>query len=131
MRRWVRAAITVAYALLPVATAAVAQGRLDVVVVHIVAPLVVAGITGLLVRADARWLHVSVLSALGVALLGAFSPLALAVVGAFVVLPLALLLPWPTVLLKYPELLVHGLGGPGRLTAATELAGLDPGDAGA
>ncbi|SDX75402.1 Glycosyltransferase, GT2 family [Amycolatopsis xylanica] len=155
VRRWVRAAISVAYAVLPVATAAVAQGRLDVVVVHIVAPLVVAGITGLLVRADARWLHVSVLSALGVALLGAFSPLAhalavvglvgafvvlpsptglarrIAAVGIVVVLPLALLLPWPTVLLKHPELLVHGLGGPGRLTAATELAGLDPGDAGA
>ncbi|MFC4084790.1 glycosyltransferase [Amycolatopsis samaneae] len=155
VRRWVRAAVAAVYALLPAATASVAQGRLDVVVVHIVLPLVVAGIAGLLTRADTRWLHVSALSAFGVALLGAFSPLAhglalaglligfvvlpaptglarrIASVGIVVLLPLALLLPWPTVLLKHPELLVHGLGGGAALPSGTDLAGLDPGGPGA
>jgi GT2 family glycosyltransferase len=155
VRRWVRAVIAATYALLPSATAAVAQGRLDVVVVHLVLPPVAAGIAGLLVRADTRWLHVSALSAFGVALLGAFSPLAhglalaglligfvvlpaptglarrIASVGIVVLLPLALLLPWPTVLLKHPELLVQGLGGAASAVSGTDLAGLDPGGPGA
>ncbi|MGW4065813.1 glycosyltransferase [Amycolatopsis sp. NPDC004747] len=155
VRRWVRAVVAATYALLPAATAGVAQGRLDVVVVHLVLPLVAAGIAGLLVHADTRWLHVSALSAFGVALLGAFSPLAhglalaglligfvvlpaptglarrIASVGIVVLLPLALLLPWPTVLLKHPELLVQGLGGAAPAVSATDLAGLDPGGPGA
>ncbi|WP_206790099.1 glycosyltransferase family 2 protein [Amycolatopsis sp. MtRt-6] len=155
VRRWVRAVIAATYALLPAATAGVAQGRLDVVVVHLVLPLVAAGIAGLLVNADTRWLHVSALSAFGVALLGAFSPLAhglalaglligfvvlpaptglarrIASVGIVVLLPLALLLPWPTVLLKHPELLVQGLGGAASGVSGTDLAGLDPGGPGA
>ncbi|WP_328449179.1 glycosyltransferase family 2 protein [Amycolatopsis sp. NBC_00438] len=155
VRRWVRAVVAATYALLPAATAAVAQGRLDVVVVHLVLPLVAAGIAGLLVRADTRWLHVSALSAFGVALLGAFSPLAhglalaglligfvvlpaptglarrIASVGIVVLLPLALLLPWPTVLLKHPELLVQGLGGAASPVSGTDLAGLAPGGPGA
>ncbi|VVJ15625.1 Glycosyl transferase [Amycolatopsis camponoti] len=155
VRRWVRAVIAATYALLPAATAGVAQGRLDVVVVHLVLPLVAAGIAGLLVRADTRWLHVSALSAIGMALLGAFSPLAhglalaglligfvvlpaptglarrIASVGIVVLLPLALLLPWPTVLLRHPELLVQGLGGAASAVSGTDLAGLDPGGPGA
>ncbi|MEV6920839.1 glycosyltransferase family 2 protein [Amycolatopsis sp. NPDC051106] len=155
VRRWVRAVVAATYALLPAATAGVAQGRLDVVVVHLVLPLVAAGIAGLLVRADTRWLHVSALSAFGVALLGAFSPLAhglalaglligfvvlpaptglarrIASVGIVVLLPLALLLPWPTVLLRHPELLVQGLGGAASAVSGTDLAGLDPGGPGA
>ncbi|MEV7092139.1 glycosyltransferase family 2 protein [Amycolatopsis sp. NPDC051045] len=155
VRRWVRAVIAATYALLPAATAGVAQGRLDVVVVHLVLPPVAAGIAGLLIRADTRWLHVSALSAFGVALLGAFSPLAhglalaglligfvvlpaptglarrIASVGIVVLLPLALLLPWPTVLLKHPELLVQGLGGAASAVSGTDLAGLDPGGPGA
>ncbi|MEC3982548.1 glycosyltransferase, partial [Amycolatopsis sp. H20-H5] len=155
VRRWVRAAVAAAYALLPAATASVAQGRLDVVVVHLLLPLVVAGLAGLLTRADSRWLHVSALSAFGVALLGAFSPLAhglallglligfvvlpsptglarrIASVGIVVLLPLALLLPWPSVLLKHPELLVHGLGGGAIPATGADLAGLDPGGTGA
>nr|WP_091317712.1 glycosyltransferase family 2 protein [Amycolatopsis tolypomycina] len=154
VRRWVRAVIAATYALLPAATTGVAQGRLDVVVVHLVLPLVAAGIAGLLVHADTRWLHVSALSAFGVALLGAFSPLAhglalaglligfvvlpaptglarrIASVGIVVLLPLALLLPWPTVLLKHPELLVQGLGGAAAPVSGTDLAGLDPGGPG-
>ncbi|MEU4526572.1 glycosyltransferase family 2 protein [Amycolatopsis sp. NPDC024027] len=155
VRRWVRAVVAATYAVLPAATAGVAQGRLDVVVVHLVLPLVAAGIAGLLVHADTRWLHVSALSAFGVALLGAFSPLAhglalaglligfvvlpaptglarrIASVGIVVLLPLALLLPWPTVLLKHPGLLVQGLGGAASVVSGTELAGLDPGGPGA
>lgn len=155
VRRWVRAGVAAAYAVLPAATASVAQGRLDVVVVHILLPVVIAGVAGLLLRADAGWLHVSVLCALGVALLGAFSPLAhglallglvvgfvvlpsptglarrAAGVGIVVVLPLALLLPWPSVLLNHPGLLVQGLSGAAPLTSGTELIGLDPGEAGA
>ncbi|WP_086852795.1 glycosyltransferase family 2 protein [Amycolatopsis kentuckyensis] len=155
VRRWVRAVVAATYALLPAATAGVAQGRLDVVVVHLALPLVAAGIAGLLVHADTRWLHVSALSAFGVALLGAFSPLAhglalaglligfvvlpaptglarrIASVGIVVLLPLALLLPWPTVLLKHPELLVQGLGGAASPVSGTDLAGLDPGGPGA
>ncbi|WP_033293808.1 glycosyltransferase family 2 protein [Amycolatopsis jejuensis] len=155
VRRWVRAAVATTYALLPAATASVAQGQLDVVVVHIVLPLVVAGIVRLLTKPGTRWLHVSALSAFGVALLGAFSPLAhvlalvgllagfvvlpapsglarrVASVGIVVILPLVLLLPWPTVLLRHPELLLHGLGGPAAPASATDLAGLTPGGPGA
>jgi GT2 family glycosyltransferase len=155
VRRWVRAGVAAAYAVLPAATAAVAQGRLDVVVVHILLPAVIAGIAALLVRADPGWLHVAVSCALGVALLGAFSPLAhglallgllagfvvlpsptglarrIAAVGIVALLPLVLLLPWPTVLLNHPEFLVQGLGGAAPPVSVTDLAGLDPGDVGA
>ncbi|MFJ8915995.1 glycosyltransferase [Amycolatopsis sp. NPDC102389] len=155
VRRWVRAVGAAAYGVLPAATASVAQGRLDVVVVHLLLPLVIAGIVGLLVRADSRWLHVSALSAIGLALIGAFSPLAhalalvglvigfvvlpsptglarrIASVGIVVFLPLALLLPWPSVLLRHPELLLHGLGGGATAASGADLAGLDPGGPGA
>ncbi|MEU4667012.1 glycosyltransferase family 2 protein [Amycolatopsis sp. NPDC023774] len=155
VRRWVRAVVAATYALLPAATASVAQGRLDVVVVHLMLPLVVAGIVRLLTRPGTRWLHVSALSAFGVAVLGAFSPLAHALalvglllgfvvlpaptglarraasVGIVVILPLVLLLPWPTVLLKHPELLLHGLGGPAAPASGADLAGLTPGSPGA
>ncbi|UUV29339.1 glycosyltransferase family 2 protein [Amycolatopsis roodepoortensis] len=155
VRRWVRAVVAAAYGVLPAATASVAQGRLDVVVVHLLLPLVIAGLVGLLVRADSRWLHVSALSAIGLALIGAFSPLAYALalvglligfvvlpsptglarrvasVGIVVFLPLALLLPWPSVLLRHPELLLHGLGGGATAASGADLAGLDPGGPGA
>ncbi len=155
VRRWVRAVVAAAYGVLPAATASVAQGRLDVVVVHLLLPLVIAGLVGLLVRTDSRWLHVSALSAIGLALIGAFSPLAhalalvglvigfvvlpsptglarrIASVGIVVFLPLALLLPWPSVLLKHPELLLHGLGGGATAASGADLAGLDPGGPGA
>lgn len=115
----------------------------------------IAGLVGLLVRADSRWLHVSALSAIGLALIGAFSPLAhalalvglligfvvlpsptglarrIASVGIVVFLPLALLLPWPSVLLRHPELLLHGLGGGATAASGADLAGLDPGGPGA
>ncbi|WP_308190190.1 hypothetical protein [Amycolatopsis sp. GM8] len=153
--RWARAAVAAAYALLPAATASVAQGRLDVVAVHIVLPLVISGIAGLLARTGAGWLPASSICAVGVAVLGAFSPLAqglalLGLVAGFVVLPpgksllkriasvvivvvlpLVLLLPWPTVLAGQPALFLHGLSGPAPAPPAADLVGLDPAGAGA
>ncbi|MBN6034521.1 glycosyltransferase family 2 protein [Amycolatopsis sp. 195334CR] len=156
VRRWVRAAVAAGYGLLPAATAGVAQGRLDVVGAHLLLPVVLAGIVAVLTAERRKWLHTSVLCALGLAVFGAFSPLghALALVGlvvAFVVLPapglllrraasvvivvflpLLLLLPWPAVLVRYPKFLLHGLGAPGGAQpGAGELFGLAPGGPGA
>ncbi|MFF5987763.1 glycosyltransferase [Prauserella flavalba] len=153
--RWVRAGAAAAYALLPAATASVAQGRIDVVVVHILLPALIAGVGAVLTRADARWFSTSVLSALTLAVVGAFSPLAhglalVALVLGFVVLPppgdrpargvpavaivvllpLVLLLPWLPTLLTHPSLLLHGLGAPAASTVGADLAGLDPGGPG-
>lgn len=155
--RWPRACAATVYALLPAATASVAQGRLDVVVVHILLPLVTAGVVAVLVGGD-RWLHAASWCALGLALVGAFSPLAqglavlglvsgfvvlpldhaasagwkrVASVGIVVLLPLALLLPWLTALVNQPALILHGLSGPGPAATPTQLIGLDPGGAGA
>ncbi|ONI85957.1 glycosyltransferase [Actinosynnema sp. ALI-1.44] len=135
VRRGVRAVIAGVYALLPPAVAAVSQGRLDAVVVHILVPLVVAGIASVLSGASRSWLSVAAGSSLGLAVIGAFSPLVHVVVlacalGGFVLvggqrgdggrraaalfaivlLPLALLLPWPAVLIQYPGIVVHGVG---------------------
>ena len=153
--RWARAAAAAVYALLPAATAAVAQGRLDVIAVHILLPSVIAGVAGVLAPTGPRWLHASSRCALGVALLGAFSPLAqglallglvagfvvlparegllrrVASVGIVVLLPLVLLLPWSTALVNQPALLLHGLSGPGAGVTSAELVGLDPGGGGA
>jgi hypothetical protein len=153
--RWARVGVAAAYGLLPAATASVAQGRVDVVAVHILLPLVISGIVSLLARTGTRWLHASSWCAVGVALLGAFSPLAhglalLGLVAGFVVLPpvdgllrriasvavvvllpLALLLPWPTALVNQPALFLHGLSGPAPAPTAAALVGLDPGGPGA
>ncbi|QFU86309.1 glycosyltransferase family 2 protein [Amycolatopsis sp. YIM 10] len=156
VHRWVRAAVAAGYGLLPAATAGAAQGRFDVVAAHLLLPVVLAGIVAVLTAERRKWLHTSVLCALGLALFGAFTPLghALALVGlvvAFVVLPapglllrraasvvivvflpLLLLLPWPAVLVRYPKFLLHGLGAPGGAQpGAGELFGLAPGGPGA
>ncbi len=132
VRRSVRAVVAAFYGLLPVATTAVAEGRLDVVVVHVVTPLVFAGVFAVLRASSTNaWLPMASGTALGVAVLGAFSPLThvvvivgalvgfIAVTGgarriaalfAIVLLPMALLLPWPAVLLQHPEKVLHGLG---------------------
>ncbi|GLZ38490.1 glycosyltransferase family 2 protein [Actinokineospora sp. NBRC 105648] len=140
VRRWVRALLAIGYALLPPATAAVAQGRLDAVVVHILLPLLVAGITALLVRGrtgEGSWLSTTAGTAIGLAVVGAFSPmthlvLVLVALGGFVLvpgsgarrgaslfllvlMPLALLLPWPAVVIQHPGVLLHGVGA--RVTA--------------
>ena len=138
--RAVRALIAAGYALLPPATAAVAQGRLDVVVVHILLPPVLVGVVAVLNpttrRAGANsWLSTAATSSIGLAVIGAFAPLVhvlvlvFALVGfvvvpgghgdgrrrvaalfAVVLLPLALLIPWPAVVLEQPRLLLSGIG---------------------
>jgi len=138
VRRWARALVALGYALLPAASAAVAQGRLDVVVVHILLPPVVAGVAALLAGfADGspRWLSTAAGTAVALAVLGAFSPLvhlllvAFALIGFVVVpgrhgdgrrrvtalfllvlMPLALLLPWPAVVIQHPGVVSRGVG---------------------
>ncbi|WP_346129314.1 glycosyltransferase family 2 protein [Lentzea roselyniae] len=132
VRRSVRAVVAAFYGLLPVATTAVAEGRLDVVVVHVVTPVVFAGVYAVLRASSTHaWLPMASGTALGVAVLGAFSPLShvvtivgalggfiavsggarrIAALFAIVLLPMALLLPWPAVLLQHPEMVLNGLG---------------------
>jgi hypothetical protein len=152
--RWARAGAAAAYALLPAATASVSQGRLDVVVAHILLPLVISGIAGLLAPTGKRWLHAASWCAVGVALLGVFSPLAhglalLGLVAGFVVLPpvdglrrriasvcvvvllpLVLLLPWPAAVVNHPALFLQGLSGPAPVPSSADLVALDPGGTG-
>jgi GT2 family glycosyltransferase len=160
--RWVRALLAGAYALAPPAIAAVAQGRIDAVVVHLLLPLVLLGMSHVLLPAAriagrASWLSDTVLCALGIAAIGAFSPLVqgllvlLALIGfvvlpsaagearrrvaslfVVVLLPLALLLPWPAVLLQHPSVLLHGVGAtvPAEHVSIGQLLTLDPGGAG-
>ncbi|HYQ65517.1 glycosyltransferase [Actinophytocola sp.] len=161
VHRWVRALVAAAYALLPPATAAVAQGRLDTVVAHLLVPPVTTGIIALLGRSrttSAAWLSTAASSAFGLAVIGAFSPLvhlllvayALAgfvvlpgyrgtggrrVAALFVVvlMPLALLLPWPAVLIQHPGVVLHGVGAyvPTPAASLFDLVSLDPGGPGA
>lgn len=154
--RWIRAAVATGYALLPAGIAGGVQGRVDVVVVHILLPALIAGLTVVLTRSGVRWLSTAVLTAFTLAVIAAFAPqahvIALAgLIAAFVVLPstgtparrisaiaivvllpLALLLPWLPTLFAHPVLLLHGLDGPGRAAVtAAELVGLDSGGPGA
>jgi hypothetical protein len=161
VHRWIRALVAAAYALLPPATAAVAQGRLDVVVAHMFVPLVTTGIIALLGRSrttSAAWLSTAASSAFGLAVIGAFSPLvhlllvAYALAGfvvlpgyrgtggrrvaalfVIVLMPLALLLPWPAVLIQHPGVVLHGLGAYAStpVTRLADLVALDPGGPGA
>ncbi|HVK21566.1 MAG TPA: glycosyltransferase family 2 protein, partial [Actinokineospora sp.] len=160
VRRWVRALLALGYALLPPATAAVAQGRLDVVVVHILLPLVASGAAALLVRgrtgADgSSWLSTAGGTALGLAVVGAFAPLIHLVIvvvsllgfvlvpgggarrGAalflVVLMPLALLLPWPAVVIQHPSVVLHGIGALVSTPVASvgDLLSLHPGGPGA
>ncbi|PPK69815.1 glycosyltransferase [Actinokineospora auranticolor] len=158
VHRWVRALLAVGYALLPPATAAVSQGRLDAVVVHILLPLVTSGVTSLLVRGrtgDHTWLATTAGTAIGLAVTGAFAPLAhltlvvLALVGfvlvpgagtrrgaglfLLVLMPLALLLPWPAVVIQHPGVVLQGVGAPLPTPAPSvlDLVGLHAGGPGA
>jgi GT2 family glycosyltransferase len=162
--RWARALIAAGYALLPPATSAIAQGRIDTVVVHLLLPAVLAGIAALLRPPRARqagrstWFSGAVLTALGMAVIGAFSPLielclvALALIGfvaipagtgtgprrvvalfVVVLLPLLLLVPWPAAVLRHPTVLLHGAGAAAIHPPANVLGGLvtlRPGGAG-
>ncbi|RKT85440.1 Glycosyl transferase family 2 [Saccharopolyspora antimicrobica] len=130
-----RAIAAGAYALLPVASLSAGQGRLDVVVAHVLVPPLLAGIAAVLRRSGRQWLGTVCLTALGLAVLGAFAPLmhlALIVLAllahvllpgenarsrhrvvglaALVLLSVACLLPWPVVLLQHPQVLLHGFG---------------------
>jgi hypothetical protein len=145
--------------LLPAATSAVSQGRLDVVVVHVLAPLVFAGVVGVLHHVAGRsWLPIVSGTAVATAVLGAFSPLVhlVVIVGALigfvvvpgragegrrrvaglfavVLLPMALLLPWPAVVLQHPVVVLHGTGAylETPLAGALDLVSLNPGGPGA
>ena len=137
--RAARALAAAAYALVPAATAGLVQGRLDVVVVHVLLPPVLAGVAAVLRSAtDARaggWLSTAGATALGLAVIGAFAPalhlLLLAValagfvwssappsgalrraagLGTLVLLPVGLLVPWPAVVVQRPAVVVHGVG---------------------
>ncbi|MGQ0718788.1 MAG: hypothetical protein ACT4NP_16050 [Pseudonocardiales bacterium] len=134
-----RALAAAGYALLPPAVAGVAQGRLDVVLVHLLLPLVLAGSVAVLrggtVGPSGGWLSTAAGTALGLAVIGAFAPLihllvlAVVLVGfvvtpapqvatlrravglfAVVLLPLGLLMPWPAVVIQRPAVLLHGVG---------------------
>ncbi|MFC5291015.1 glycosyltransferase [Actinokineospora guangxiensis] len=157
VRRWVRALLATGYALLPPASAAVAQGRLDAVVVHILLPLVTAGIMALLTRGGGsrHWLSTAAGTAAGLAVIGAFAPLAhlllvVVALGGFVLvpgdgrrrgvalfmlvlMPLALLLPWPAVLIQNPGIVLHGIGAvvDNPVPGTAELLALHPGGPGA
>lgn len=159
VHRWVRALLATGYALLPPATAAVAQGRIDVVVVHILLPLVLAGTAAVLQPRSGgqRWLSVAVAVSLGLAVIGSFSPLThlmvlIVLLGGFVfvsspvplgrrlagialvaLLPIALVLPWPAALVTNPALVLHGLGArvPSLDVDVPELLSLYPGGGGA
>ncbi|MEB3368169.1 hypothetical protein [Saccharopolyspora mangrovi] len=147
-----RALVAGAYALLPVAAISAGQGRLDVVVVHVLVPPLLAGIAAVIRRSDGQWLGTACLTAFGLAVLGAFAPLvqlALIVLAllahvlvpgnglrgrrraaglvALVLLSVACLLPWPVQLLNHPEVLVHGLGArTAEQPASVLLATLSP-----
>ncbi|HEX2301482.1 MAG TPA: glycosyltransferase, partial [Pseudonocardiaceae bacterium] len=134
-----RALAAAAYAVLPPAIAGVAQGRLDVVLVYLLLPLVLAG-TVVVLRGGTPGrvgglLSVAAATALGLAVISAFAPLlhllvlALVLVGfvlvpapkgstlrralglfAIVLLPLGMLVPWPAVVVQRPAVLLHGVG---------------------
>jgi hypothetical protein len=134
-----RALAAAGYTLLPPAIAGLAQGRLDVVLVYLLLPLVLAGAVTVLRggagRRSGGWLPTAAATALGIAVIGAFAPLlhllvlAVMLIGfvvfaaprvstvrravglfAVVLLPLGLLMPWPAVVLQRPTVLVHGVG---------------------
>ncbi|PVZ14906.1 GT2 family glycosyltransferase [Actinomycetospora cinnamomea] len=160
--RVLRALAGAAYALLGVPAGAVAQGRLDGVVAAVLLPLVLAGVVAVLrgVRTSGRrgsWWSTAAGTALALGVVSAFAPLVHALVlvvvvvgfvlvpappkaagrramslAVIVVLPVLLLLPWPTVLLTSPEVLLHGTGAPvpERYVAALDVLALDPGGPG-
>jgi GT2 family glycosyltransferase len=159
--RAARALAAAAYALVPAATAGVVQGRLDVVVVHVLLPPVLAGVAAVLrwaAGARGGWLSTAAATALGLAVIGAFAPalhlllLAVALVGflsssaprsttlrraaglfTLVLLPVGLLVPWPAVVVQRPAVLVHGMGAvvPEQWPGWTGVLSLDPGGPGA
>ncbi|GAA4936110.1 GT2 family glycosyltransferase [Actinomycetospora succinea] len=159
--RVLRALAGAVYALLGITAGAVAQGRLDGVVAAILLPLVLAGVVAVLrgARVAGRrgsWWSTAAGTALALGVISAFAPLVHALVlvvvvigfvlvpappkaagrramalAVIVVLPVLLLLPWPTVLLAAPEVLLHGTGSPvaERFVGALDVLSLNPGGA--
>jgi hypothetical protein len=148
-----RLLVALAYALLPLAAVSAAQGRLDVVVAHVLLPPVLVGAGAVLgLTGSAHWLGTACRTALGLAVIGAFAPLVhatvlvlalvgfvvlpgggltvrrrIAGVGLLVLLPVACLLPWPVVLFSDPGELVRGIGAQvGEPSAGWGLAALSP-----
>lgn len=136
VRREARALVAAGYALLPPATAGVAQGRLDVVVAHLLLPGVLAGIVAVVnpMTRQTSLLSTATGTSIGIAVLGAFAPLVHAVVVlvalagfvavagppgrgrqraaalfTVVLVPLALLVPWPAAVLAHPAVLLSGV----------------------
>lgn len=140
VRRPIRALAAAGYALLPTAMVAVGQGRLDVIMVHLLLPGVLAGTIAVVdpgvdpAAGGARTVRLSSVAgaALGLAVIGAFEPLVQLIIVLFalagfvfvagggrgrvvalfliVLLPLVLLMPWPAVLVEHPALLWTGVG---------------------
>nr|WP_281376473.1 glycosyltransferase [Actinomycetospora corticicola] len=167
--RVLRALAASVYALLGITGAAVAQGRLDGVVVVVLLPLVLAGVAAVLRGSRTAagdegtrgrrtsWWSAAAGTSLLLAAVSAFAPLVhlmvlvVVVVGfvavpapagaarrravalaAVVVLPVLLLLPWPSTLLRAPQVLLHGTGSPvtERFAGTLDVLSLDPGGAG-
>jgi GT2 family glycosyltransferase len=126
--RWGRGLVALAWGTSGVLTAALTQGRVSVVVAHILLPLVVAGF-GAALKRDGTW-TATFAGALAAGLLGAFVPvlLVVCVVGALVavvfapsvvrrlraavlaIVPVALLGPWVLQFVSDPRLLLTGQG---------------------
>ncbi len=160
--RVLRACAGGVYALLGIAGAAVAQGRLDGVVAVVLLPMVLAGVAAVLrgSRVEGRrasWWSAAAGTVLLLAVVSAFAPLVHVLVlvvvvvgfvlvpapagasgrraialGVVVVLPVLLLLPWPSTLLRAPQVLVHGTGSPvlEQFAGTLDVLSLDPGGAG-
>jgi len=160
--RVVRALAAGVYALLGTTGAAVAQGRLDGVVVAVLAPAVLAGVVSVLRGAAGAgrrgsWWSTAAGTALALGVVSAFAPLVhvlvlVVVVLGFVlvpapagaasrratalalvvVLPVLVLLPWPLVVVRAPEVLLHGTGSPvgERFVDSLAMVSLDPGGPG-
>ena len=126
--RWGRGLVALAWGTSGVLTAAMTQGRVSVVIAHILLPLVVAGFASAMKR-DGTW-TATFAAALAAGIVGAFVPMLLAVgvVAALVavviapgvvrrlralvlaVVPVALLGPWVLQFVEQPGMLLAGAG---------------------
>lgn len=120
-RVW-RAVVAGAYAVFPAVAVSAGQGRVDVVVTHVLVPPLLAGLAVVigLVPARRQWFSTACQTALGLAVLGAFAPLmqlallALAMLG-FVSLPAARASRTPSTSPTTPASTSDRPGGRGRV----------------
>ena len=145
--RWARGLVALAWGTSGVLTAALTQGRVSVVVAHILLPLVVAGF-GAALKRDGTW-TATFAGALAAGLLGAFVPvlLAVCVVAALVavvfapgvvrrlraavlaVVPVALLGPWVLQFVERAAAAAHRSGTARRRSGHTPGLAARPGPA--